>query len=164
MAVRNHPIERVHPPRLLMKLVNPLMRMLARSREGVQRFVLVLHYRGKKTGRHYDLPVGYRLIEGRILLLTDSAWRHNFRGGQEIEVTFRGRRQPATVTLIDDPGVVAHLYQRRFGEVDRNRARRDLGVRVSLDRTPTREEWLELIKREGMSIVEVALKEPPVLL
>ena len=152
-----HSIERVHPPKLLMRLVNPLMRILAPRTESLQSFVLVLHYRGRRTGVPYDLPVGYRLVEGRILLFTNSEWRHNFRDGQEIEVTYRGQRQPARATLIDDPAIVADRYQKRFGDMDRRRAQRDLGVRVSLDRPPTREEWLTLVKRERMSIVEVFL-------
>ena len=154
---RRHPIERVHPPKLLMRLVNPLMRALASRSELVQSFVLVLHYRGRRTGQRYDLPVGYRLVDGRILLFTNSEWRHNFRDGREIEVTYRGQRRPARATLIDEPAIVAALYQKRFGEMDRRRAQRDLGVRVSLDLPPTRQEWLDLVKREGMSIVEIAL-------
>ena len=152
-----HPIERVHPPKPIMRLVNPLMRALASRSGKVQSFVLVLHYRGRRTGQRYDLPVGYRIVDGRILLFTNSQWRHNFRDGLEIEITYRGRRRPARASLIDDPAIVADLYQKRFGEMDRRRAQRDLGVRVSVARPPTREEWMALVKREGMSIVEVFL-------
>ncbi len=160
MAKGDYAIERIHPPRWLMRIGNPFMRRLAQRRREVQNFVIVLHYRGRKTGRRYDLPVGYRLVNGRIVLLTNSDWRHNFRGGAEIEVTYRSRRQPANATLIEDPEVVADLYERKYAELDRRRALRELGVRVNRDGTPTREEWLGVIKREGMSIVEIDLKEP----
>lgn len=149
MAKGDYAIERIHPPRWLMRIGHPLMRRLAQRRPEVQNFVIVLHYRGRKTGRRYDLPVGYRLVDGRIVLLTNSDWRHNFRGGAEIEVTYRSRRQPANATLIEDPEVVAGLYERKYAELDRRRALRELGVRVNRDGTPTREAWLEVIKREG---------------
>ena len=161
MPAKGHPIERVHPPKLLMKLVNPLMLALAKRRRGVQSLVLVLHYRGRKTGQRYDLPVGYRLVNGRIMLFTNSEWRHNFQGGRELEVTYLGQRQPATATLTEDPGIVADLYQKRFGDMDRRRAQRDLGVRVSQEQAPTHAEWLSFVKREGMSIVEVILGNGP---
>ena len=154
VVARNHAIERVHPPKFLMQVVNPLMRALAARGRAVQNFVLILHYSGRRTGHRYDLPVGYRIVDGRVLLFTNSEWRHNFRGGREIEVTYDGHRRPAKATLIDKPEIVADVFQRRFAEMG-SRAQRDLGVRVSLDRAPTREEWLDLVAREGMSIVEV---------
>ena len=155
-----HLIERVHPPKLLMQVVNPLMRALAVRGRAVQSFVLILHYAGRKTGHRYDLPVGYRMVDGRILLFTNSEWRHNFRGGREIEVTYQGQRRPAKATLINEPEIVADVYQRRFAELG-FRAQRDLGVRVSLERAPTRGEWFDFVRREGMSIVEVDLGGGP---
>ena len=159
MASR-HPIERVHPPKLLMKVVNPLMRALAVRGRAVRSFVLILHYAGRRTGHRYDLPVGYRMVDGRILLFTNSEWRHNFRGGREIEVTYQGQRRPAKATLINEPEIVTDVYQRRFAELG-FRAQRDLGVRVSLERAPTRGEWLDFVRREGMSIVEVEVGDGP---
>ena len=152
-----HPIERVHPPKFLMQVVNPLMRALAARGRAVQSFVLILHYQGRRTGRRYDLPVGYRTVGGRILLFTNSEWRHNFRGGREIEVTYCGQRRPGKATLIDEPEIVTDVFEKRFGEMDRRRAQRDLGVRVSGEGAPTRPEWLDLVRREEMSIVEVEL-------
>ena len=99
-----------------MRLVNPLMRAMSARSETVQSFVLVLHYRGSRSGHRYDLPVGYRLVNDRILLFTNSEWRHNFRDGREVEVTYGGQRQRARATLIDDPAIVAEVYQKRFGE------------------------------------------------
>ncbi|MGI8517595.1 MAG: nitroreductase/quinone reductase family protein [Acidimicrobiia bacterium] len=159
MTTAKHAVERVHPPDLLMKAVNPLMRALAKRAAAVQNFVLVLHYQGRRTGRHFDLPVGYRLVDGRILLFSNSTWRHNFRGGREIEVTYRGQRQTAKATLISDAQVVADVYERLYAELDKARVRRELGVRVNVDRAPTREEWLNVIERAGMAIVEVTLRD-----
>jgi len=79
-------VERRHPPDVLMKAVNPLTRRLVSGgRAGDQ--LLELHFIGRKTGRRYDVPAGYRLLDGVPTVLTNSRWRHNFRGGRDIEVT-----------------------------------------------------------------------------
>jgi len=96
------PVERRHPPDALLRAVNPLIRwLLDRGRLGNQ--LLVLHYTGRRTGRRFDVPAGYHVIDGVVSVLTNSSWRHNFTGGKEIDVTLRGRRQGARAVLVDDP-------------------------------------------------------------
>jgi hypothetical protein len=95
-------VERCHPPSALMRLINPFMRRLVGGgRLGNQ--ILVLHYVGRRSGRHFDVPAGYHLIGGVVSVFTNSGWRHNFAGGRNIEVTLRGVRQPAQAVLCDDP-------------------------------------------------------------
>lgn len=150
-------IERVHPPDALMKLANPVMKFLAPRARPVQEFVIILHYRGRKSGRSYDQPVGYRLIEGTITLLTSSKWRHNFRGGMEIEVTYRGKRRGARATLIEDPDAVASYYESQFLRYGRKDFMRRMGMRINVERQPSHSEWLEAIEREKMSMVRIDL-------
>ncbi|MFZ1118173.1 MAG: hypothetical protein WAN44_20355 [Propionibacteriaceae bacterium] len=69
----------------------------------------------------------YHVIDGVVSLLTNSGWRHNFTGGKDIEVTFRGRRQGARAVLIDDADTVAAVYERLIGELGPSRAKRRLG-------------------------------------
>ena len=65
-----------------MRLVNPLMRRLVgRGRAGDQ--ILLLHYVGRRTGRQFDVPAGYQLIDGVISVFTNSGWRHNFANGRK---------------------------------------------------------------------------------
>jgi hypothetical protein len=95
-------VERVHPPDALLRMINPLMRrLIARGRFGDQ--LLLLHYVGRRSGRRFDVPAGYRVIDGVVSVLTNSGWRHNFAGGRDIEVTTNGRRRPGHAVLVDDP-------------------------------------------------------------
>jgi len=56
-------VERRHPPKALKRLSNPPMQTLVRrGRAGNQ--VLLLHDVGRRTGRHFDVPAGYHLIDG----------------------------------------------------------------------------------------------------
>jgi hypothetical protein len=152
--VRKPAVERVHPPNSLMRLVNPITRrLIAAGRMGEQ--VLLLHYRGHKSGRNFDVPAGYIDIDGVPSVLTNSGWRHNFRGGRDIEVTIRGHRRPARAILVDDPDVVAATYQRLIDEIGVKGAQRRLGVRINMDRPPTQDELREMVERSGLSICRI---------
>jgi hypothetical protein len=88
-------------------------------------------------------------------VLTNSGWRHNFTGGKDIDVTLRGRRQGAYAVLLDDPDAVAAVYARLIGELGPSRAARRLGLRINLDRAPTRGELRDAVQRSGLSIVQI---------
>jgi hypothetical protein len=147
-------VERRHPPRVLMRLINPLMRrVVGRGRAGKQ--LLLLHYIGRRTGRQYDVPAGYHVVDGVIAVLTNSGWRHNFAGGRDIEITWNGVRRPAHVVLCDDPAEVAEVYARLIEELGTDRAARRLGLKFNVDRTPDREELKACMQTSRLSILWV---------
>lgn len=157
-----HAVDRVHPPGWLMRLVNPVTRWLLSSRfhPRVSEALLLLHYSGRRTGRAYTVPAGYHWIDGQLSLLTNSGWRHNFEGGCDIEVTYRGERRPAFAELVSDPAEVASLYHDMIGELGVEQAQRRLGIRVNVDRAPTRDELRDAVVRSGLSVVRLDLREP----
>jgi hypothetical protein len=147
-------VERRHPPAVLMRLVNPFVRrMVARGRMADQ--VLLLHYVGRRSGRRFDVPAGYHLVDGLVSVFTNSGWRHNFVGGSDIEVTLNGVRQPARAVLQHDPDEVAQLYQRLIAELGVKRAARRLGLRINRDRAPTRDELRDAVQQSGLSVVRI---------
>jgi hypothetical protein len=122
-------VERVHPPDTLFRLLNRVMRrMIARGH--FQDQLLLLHYVGRRSGRRFDVPAGYHMIDGVPSVLTSSGWRHNFAGGREIEVTLRGERRPAYALLVEEPGEVTGAYQRLIEKMGAKQARRRLGLRA----------------------------------
>jgi hypothetical protein len=74
-------VERVHPPDALFRLLNRVMRPLI-ARGHFQDQLLLLHYVGRRSGRRFDVPAGYHMIDGVPSVLTSSGWRHNFAGGR----------------------------------------------------------------------------------
>ena len=144
MAEGKPAVERVHPPDALMKLVNPVMRRVLTSRlhGKVSHSVLLLHYTGRRSGKRYDVPVGYHDIAGKVSLLTNSGWRVNFRGGRELEVTLRGQRRPAYAAVIEEPRKVASTYRSMIEKLGIQAAQRRLGIRINVERIPTEEEPL----------------------
>lgn len=159
VAEAQHAVERVHPPDAVVRVVNPLLRRLLASRfhSPVSRSLLLLHYRGRRTGRTYTVPVGYHWIDGQLSVLTNSGWRHNFAGGRDIEVTYRGQRLPARAQLIDDADELTTIYHDMITELGVTQAQRRLGIRITVDRPPTRDELREAITRTGLSVVRLDL-------
>jgi hypothetical protein len=150
------PVERRHPPDALMRLVNPLMRRLV-ARGKAADHVLVLHYTGRRSGRRYDVPTGYHLIDGVVTVLTNSRWRHIFRGGLDIEVTYRGVRRAANAVLEDDPLAVATVYRELIAGLGVQQAQRRLGIRINVDREPTVDELTDAVRRSGLAMVRIEL-------
>jgi hypothetical protein len=158
MATPRPPVERRHPPDALIRAVNPVVRFLVdRGRLGNQ--LLVLHYTGRRTGRRFNVPAGYHVIDGVVSVLTNSGWRHNFTGGKDIDVTLRGQRQGAHAVLIDDPDAVAAVYERLIGELGPSLAERRLGLRINLDRAPNFGELRDAVQRSGLSIVQITTEQ-----
>lgn len=156
-------IERVHPPAAVMRVVNPIMRRLLSSRlhRLMSGQLLVLHFRGRRTGTLYDVPAGYRMRDGALEILTNSRWRANFRGGRDVEVTYRGRRRRAHAITVEDPGTVAAIYDQMIDELGLRQAQRRLGIRVHARRRPTTAELADAVQRLGICIVSVDLRGTP---
>jgi len=137
-----------------MRLVNPFVRrMVARGTLGDR--VLLLHYVGRRSGRRFDVPAGYHVIDGVVSVFSSSGWRHNFAGGRDIEVTLNGVRQSGRAVLLDDPGAVAEVCLGLIGEIGTTRAARQLGLRINLDRPPNLAELRDAVDRSGLSIVRI---------
>lgn len=157
MPANHPPVQRVRPPRRLMKVLNPIVRWrLGRRVKGeTARRLMVLHVTGRKSGRRYRIPVARQMVGARLCTFTDAAWRHNLRGGARIEVTIDGATRPAHAELEEDPGRVARVFLDRIEEVGVREAQRILGIRVRVARDPTLHELRDAILQSGLSIVYV---------
>lgn len=90
-----------HSPDLL---ASPLQRAVSAG-------LMLLHVKGRKSGRVYVVPVGRHVCEGQLVASAGGAWRRYVVGGADLEVTLEGRRRPAYGELIDDPGAVAETFE-----------------------------------------------------
>jgi len=126
------PVEPAHPPAAMLRVSNPVMRGLLRSPVGgrMRRQFMVLRFFGRRTGRRYDVPVVAHRLDGELYALTDAAWRNNFRGGADVEVTLDGHVTRMRGQLLDDPEAVAPLYARAIEHFGVKRAQRMLGLKI----------------------------------
>jgi F420H(2)-dependent quinone reductase len=153
-------VERAKPPEAMVKVGNPIFGWLLRSplHGLLDEHLMLLHFRGRKTGCAYTLPVGRRAIDGRLGVLTSSGWRVNFRGGASVEVTLEGERRRGHVELAEDPEEVARVYANLIEEYGHEQAGRRLGIKINVDRMPTHEELVDAIERSGLSVITIDLE------
>src|SRR6478672_3397393 len=94
------------PPKAVLRLVNPLVVALLRSRlhRLASKNLMLLTVTGRKTGRTYTLPVGlHEQPDGTLVLSAGGSWRHNLQDGRDVRVTLDGRERTAHTTLEEDP-------------------------------------------------------------
>ena len=148
-------VKRSVPPPTLVKMGNPLVRMLLGSplHGLLDDSFLVLHLTGRRTGRRYHIPVGYVDMEGKTAVVTVARWRVNLRGGADVEVTLRGRLRPAHALLEEDPASVAVSYQAMIDRIGWKKAQRQLGISLPGERAPTLVELNEAAREYGWSVI-----------
>lgn len=93
-------------------LVNRLVRGLLRTPllcRVAGRRVITLYIVGRKSGRHYSVPVAYTRHDGFLLIGTSFGWGRNLRTGQPVDIRLKGERRPADVRVYaDEAGVTEH--------------------------------------------------------
>ena len=148
-------VKRSVPPPALLKMGNPLVRTLLGSplHGMLDDSFLVLHLTGRKTGRRYNIPVGYVDMEGKLIVVTVARWRVNLRGGADIEVTRHGRLRPMHARLDEDPASVAVSYQAMINRIGPTKAQRQLGIAMSGGRAPTALELKDAAREYGWSVI-----------
>ena len=102
-------LEDNRPPDAVLRVVNPVLRAIARSPAGrlLPRSVGVLRFTGRRSGRTLRIVAGLYEVDGSLVVFTSRPWRLNFRSGRAVEVERSGRRQHGTADLIEDPEAVA---------------------------------------------------------
>ena len=77
---------------------------------GIGKRLITLYVVGRKSGKHYDVPVAYTTHDGAILIGTPFAWGKNLRTGEPLEVQYKGKRRTADVEVVKDEAGVVALY------------------------------------------------------
>lgn len=89
--------------------LNPLTTHLLDSRvgRGMRQRLLLLRYRGRRSGRLVTTPVGYVRDGDTVILVTSATyrWWPNFAGGRDAELRLPEGWRPARLEIIrpDDP-------------------------------------------------------------
>ncbi len=128
--------------RAMTTIANVFMRPLLRSSagKGIHELAL-LCFEGRRTGKHYEVPVEYHELEGEPLILTASAWRRNLRGGADVELVHEGRRIPMSAELVEDPDHVARIYEALIEQIGVENAKATkIGLEMTGDQMPKHEQ------------------------
>jgi deazaflavin-dependent oxidoreductase (nitroreductase family) len=156
MSHENRPaVEDARPPKAVLRLVNPIMVALLRSRlhRLASKNLMLLTITGRKSGRSYTLPVTrHEQPDGTLVVSAAGGWRHNLRAGAEVCVTLDGREHTAHVTPEEDPVRAAEVFK---GLLDRAGARA-VGVKVNVGRSPTPDEIKPALAHRVVAYLKLA--------
>ena len=106
------------------RIANPLVRLLLRSplHGLMSASVLLITYRGRKTGKAHTLPTQYARDGSQVYIVVgmpeQKTWWRNLRGGQAVSLTLAGKVVPGQAVIVD-------------GSSDRELAARALACYVS---------------------------------
>ena len=94
---------------LVNRIVRGLLRTPLLGRVAGRRLV-TLYIVGRKSGRHYTVPVAYTKHEGDLLIGTPFGWGRNLRTGEPVTIRLKGRRRLADVRVFADEQGVTDAY------------------------------------------------------
>lgn len=161
MTDQPHAVTISHPPDVMLKAVNPILRFLLRTPimgSGRDR-LMVVSFNGRKTGRRYSIPLSAHRIDNNLYALTGAPWKRNFRGGATAEVLRNGKPTAMRGELIEDRSVVSDLFRRCAESYGVKTAERMMGLKFRDQRVPTLEEFAEAVDRDGLAAVRFTAAE-----
>lgn len=156
-------MERVQPPKGVYRYVNRMMVWVLSSQRRSRRLgehLLLLHVKGRKTGRELTIPVAHHPgPDGHLIVLTSAPWRVNLRGRPRMKLTYRGVLRHAVAELEEDPGAVSQVYRDLIVALGPGKASQRMGIRIAVDRVPALEELREASTRDGLSVIDLTLED-----
>ena len=72
--------------------------------------LITVYVVGRKSGRHYNVPVAYTHHDGILLIGTPFAWGRNLRTDEPVDSRLKGKRRPADVEVFSDEASVVEHY------------------------------------------------------
>jgi deazaflavin-dependent oxidoreductase (nitroreductase family) len=91
-------------PRQIPPFMNKIMALMLRSplHGTVSKHILLLTFKGRKSGKTYTIPVGYMRQGNKVTLLTDHNWWKNLRGGAPVTLRIQGKTYQGTAQALPD--------------------------------------------------------------
>jgi hypothetical protein len=122
-------IENASPPKGFLKVVDPMFKRMLRTplKSVLPSTTSVLSFKGRKSGKPYNLVVAVHEVDGEQLVFSQRVWTVNFKGGVPVSVRHGGKDLSGTGTLVTDPEVIAPRLQKA---IDAHGAR-SVGLKVA---------------------------------
>jgi hypothetical protein len=155
MTEQSSPISISHPPDAVLRVVNPILKLLLRTpfAGAARNQFMVVHFTGRKSGRAYSIPVSAHLIDGTLYALTGATWKANFRDGATAQVLHGGKATTMRGELITDTAHVADLSVRCAESYGVKRAERVMGLGFRDHQMPTRDQFAEAVDQLGLGAI-----------
>jgi len=91
------------------EFVNALIRLLLLSpfSGGIGNVLMLLVFKGRKSGKLYRLPVGYMRQGETVTTFTDRNWWKNLRDQAPVMLYIKGKRLQGIAAVVQQPDLVA---------------------------------------------------------
>jgi deazaflavin-dependent oxidoreductase (nitroreductase family) len=99
--------------------------------------LITVYVVGRKSGRHYAVPVAYTRHDGTLLVGTPFGWGRNLRTGQCVDIRIKGKRRPVDVQVATDASGVVELYAVMARDNHQFAKFNNIGIDPSGDPNPT---------------------------
>jgi len=145
------------------KIANPFVKLILRSplHAWMSAAVLLITYRGRKSGREFTLPVQYVQDGNHIYIVPGFAekkiWWRNLKGGMDVQVTLKGQTRSGHGILLDQDSdsetivKAVGLYLQQFPSLVKT-----YNVRIETDGRFNSDDLSKAA--EGIVMIEVTLK------
>ena len=151
-------VRNARPPRLVVGLMNPLLKLVLRSPAGRAIGPLaLLSFAGRRSGRRISVVVGWHHVSGSAVVVTPASWRVNFEGGAAATVFSHGRRAEFVGTLTTDPSNVSKSIVSLLGDGTSPRA---LALSIADGHTITADD----VRRVDRAVIEFVPVQKPAML
>lgn len=143
-------------PEFMFCVINPMMRFSLRSpfHVFVSHNIMLIRYVGRKTGKHYEIPVRYAERDGAIKCFTDktAGWWPNLRDNSEVSLVVRGSViKVSTQVVVDDTEFLISELTKHLNEFPGDAVYKD--VRLDHQRRPAAE---DIAKHAEVAVLVIA--------
>ena len=145
------------PPPVALKVMNAVMRPVLRSRLARHmKGVMLLEFRGRRTGREYRVPANFHLVDDVPMAFTDAPWRLNFAEGADVTVRYRGVVYKTRGTLVPMTSEAMGVAVRK--SLDTGGSAQRMSIRTAPGHDPTAEELAALGPALGTWVIRFEFK------
>jgi hypothetical protein len=155
MTEQSNPISISHPPAVVLRVVNPILKMVLHTPLAgpARNQLMVVNFTGRKSGRPYSLVLSAHVIDGILYAMTSATWKANFRDGATAHVLHGGKTTTMHGELITDRAHVADLFARCVEGYGVKRAERAMGLGFRDHQMPTRDQFGEAVEELGLRAI-----------
>jgi hypothetical protein len=150
-------IELSHPPGAVLRAVNPALHFALRTPlGGVLKDFMVVSFTGRKSGRHFAVPVSAHRVGNDLYVLLSAGWKYNFRDGAPADVLYAGKTTAMHGQLITDAATVAELGHRVAESYGPGKAQRSMGLKFRDGTVPSVTQFTEAANRLGLAAIRLS--------
>ena len=144
-------------------IINPLMRLILNSPfHGLMSAgLLLISYRGRKSGKEYTLPVQYTQDGKKIYIIPgmpeQKSWWRNLKGGLPVRVTLRGQVVNGNGIILEQPRDAAEILTASELSLKRStQLARMYNVRIEADGSLNADDLRKLAEKIIITRVDLA--------